>query len=66
MTVFLNDLPKIVPGGTSLKLLLELAGVDTAGVATAVNGEVVPSSERGEFKLSEGDKVLLIKAFYGG
>ncbi|MDE7145739.1 MAG: MoaD/ThiS family protein [Duncaniella sp.] len=36
------------------------------GIATAVNGKVVAAVLRPSKKLSEGDNVVIIKAFYGG
>lgn len=37
-----------------------------SGVATAVNGTVVPAALRGSHALTEGDRIVIIKAFYGG
>ncbi len=66
MNVKINDKTYVFAGGTTLHDALILAGIATAGIATAVNDNVVPASERKEWKLNEGDRVLIIKAFYGG
>lgn len=66
MTVKLNDTTVEVPEGTTLLKLLEIKGVDQAGTATAVNGVVVPRTERETTVLNPGDSVLVIKAMYGG
>lgn len=66
MTITINDKPIVLSGGASLQDALNLAGIAAAGTATAVNNEVVAAPERAEYKLKDGDKVLIIKAFYGG
>ncbi len=66
MTITINDKPYILPGGSTLNDALILAGIAASGIATAVNGEVIPSPSRSTHKLNEGDRILIIKAFYGG
>ena len=36
------------------------------GIAIAVNNEVVPRSDWGTYQLSDGNKILIIKATQGG
>ena len=36
------------------------------GIATAVNGSVIPAGERATTQLNDGDSIVIIKAFYGG
>lgn len=36
------------------------------GIAVAVNNDVIPSSQWASKKLTDGDKITIIKAFYGG
>ena len=38
----------------------------TTGIAIALNNEVVPATEWGKKVLADGDKLTVIKAFYGG
>lgn len=66
MEIIINSKPFEVPEGTTVADALATAGCDGKGVATAVNGEVVPAGNRAEVILKEGDTILLIKAFYGG
>lgn len=66
MIVTLNDKQLVLQGGASLHDALVLAGIPAVGVATAVNDKVVPAGERDQWKLNEGDRILIIKAFYGG
>jgi len=55
-----------VPAGASLQQVLELAEIDSKGIATAVNGTVIPRDKRNEHIMNEHDKIIIIKAFYGG
>ena len=41
-------------------------GLPKRGIAIAVNNEVVPSAQWSTKKLSDGDRLTIIKAFYGG
>lgn len=66
MKVKINSNTIEVADESSLADALDAAGYDGKGVATAVNGEVVPAGSRCDFRLKEGDNILLIKAFYGG
>ncbi len=66
MEIKINDKPFQIEPGTTLEKALGDAGVNPRGVATAVNGDVVPASERSTKVLADGDTILVIKAFYGG
>ncbi|WP_208441446.1 sulfur carrier protein ThiS [Bartonella raoultii] len=50
----------------TLHLLLEELGYEGNWLATAVNAEVVPASERGQFILHEGDKIEILSPMQGG
>ncbi len=66
MNITVNDKPMTVPVYTTLQGALDLAGISPEGVATALNGEVVPLANRDSTELHEGDSVLVIEPFYGG
>ena len=66
MTVTLNDAALELPAGATLEMALEAKQIDPKGKATALNGSVVPAVLRGATELNEGDKIVIIKAFYGG
>lgn len=66
MNIIVNDKKMEVPDNTSLSGALDLAGINPEGIATAVNGNVVPLVERDATILKEGDSVLVIEPFYGG
>ena len=53
-------------GGESLLELLQQLNVSERPLAIAVNGAVVPRSQRDRFVLSAGDEVELIQAVGGG
>lgn len=66
MNITVNNKPLSVPEHTSLQGALNLAGIDTTDIATALNGEVVSLTDRDSTILKEGDTVLVIEPFYGG
>lgn len=66
MEITINDKAVELPEGSTLQQALELQGISSTGIATAVNNNVVARDSRSTFVLSHGDKILIIKAFYGG
>lgn len=46
--------------------LLKHMDIPDAGIAVAVNNNIVKASERKTYNLKEGDKIIIIKAAYGG
>ena len=66
MEVTINDKKMELAEGATLADALAVAAVAQAGIATAVNGTVVPGLKRAETMLADGDNILIIKAFYGG
>jgi sulfur carrier protein len=61
-----NDLILPCPPGLTLAALLAAQGVPTTQVATAVNGEFVPRTQREATALKPGDTVLTFQAIVGG
>ena len=66
MEVTINDKKMELAVGATLADALAAAGVAQGGIAKAVNGTGVPGPTRNETVLSNGDNILIIKAFYGG
>lgn len=66
MTVTVNDLEVTIADGTTLADLIASRNLPSTGIAAALNGKLVPAVRRGETILSDGDKIVIIKAFYGG
>lgn len=50
----------------TLKQLAELRGAKSGGTAMAVNGKLVKAKDWDEFRLHDGDSIVLITAAYGG
>ena len=66
MTIYLNDKAITINAGTTLAQLLLDQKIPQNGIATAINGNVVPATQRDSTTLSDGDKIIIISAFYGG
>ena len=65
MNINLNGERREIRGETVVDVLAEI-GLETARVATALNGEFLPASLRGETKLSDGDALEVLAAMQGG
>jgi len=61
-----NDLTLPCADGLTLATLLDNQGLDSAAVATALNGEFVPREQRAATLLRDGDTVLTFQAIVGG
>lgn len=66
MTVKINSISLTLPNIATLQDALDAKNIPSKGIAIAVNGRVVPSSERSKYLLRDGDNIVIIKAFYGG
>lgn len=66
MKVYINDVAIELADNTSLLDALKLRGIATDGIAVAINGAVLPRTAYPTTTLTDGDKLLIIKAFYGG
>lgn len=66
MNVKLNDKTITIPANSSLEECLNINNISTKGIATALNGTVIPANERLKTILKDGDNIIIIKAFYGG
>lgn len=62
----LNEHTLPCPQGLTLADLLEMQGVASNQVATAVNGEFVPATLRMSTELKPGDTVMTFQAIVGG
>lgn len=66
MTVFINDKEYELEPAATVTDALKAAGIPERGIATALNGHVVKADTRQRTVLAQGDRLLIIKAFYGG
>ena len=68
MTVVVNGQPLEIERGVSVVEVLQCinVSVDSAGVAVARNGEVVPRSAWPEVVIASGDHIEVLHAVQGG
>lgn len=66
MEVSINNVAIQLPDNATLLDALNAKEITTQGIATAVNGKVVRADDRSTKTLSNGDSIVIIKAFYGG
>ena len=67
IAIRVNDQPRtLAAGSTLLDLLRDLGLADRKGVAVAINSAVAPRAAWPTQPLSEGDRVLVIRATQGG
>lgn len=67
MNIILNNVPFQLPSvDTTVLELLNSKGISHAGTAVSVNDKLVRHSEWDSTKLSEGDRVVIISAAFGG
>lgn len=66
MTIQVNGEPAELPDVTTVAQLLERLELPRDGVAVAVNAHVVPKTTHATHRLSEGDRVEIVRAVGGG
>ena len=66
MNVTINDVPLMLADGAMLSDALAAKDIKPQGIATAINGTVIPAAKRASTTLNDGDKIVIIQAFYGG
>lgn len=66
MKISVNEKEIEIDESASIPMLLEKTNSPQQGVAVAINDTVIPRSEWDEFRISESDTVLIIKAAQGG
>lgn len=66
MNIEVNGKPTEVADGATLQTLAETMQLPGHGVAVAVNNRMVPRPEWGATLITEGTKILIIKAACGG
>jgi sulfur carrier protein len=64
--ITVNGEPRGVEETTTLADLVTALGQPPAALATAVNGEFVPRSERAALRLRDGDAVFTFQPITGG
>ena len=66
MEVMINGASRDVPEGTSLERAVSLISTASAGLAAAVNGEVVRRAAWAQHQLAPGDEIEVLTAVQGG
>ncbi len=67
MTITVNGQEQLMPPSSTVwDVLNHINQQDKGGIAIAVNDMVVPRSQWQKSQISDGDKVLIIKASQGG
>jgi sulfur carrier protein len=66
MTVILNGTPRALAGDATVADAVRLVTTAAAGVAVAVNGEVVSRAAWQATLLADGDRVEVLTAVQGG
>ena len=66
MTVTVNGTPRDVPEGTTLRALIEEAGLGSTPCAAEINRVLVPRREHESRRLAAGDVIELFSLVGGG
>jgi sulfur carrier protein len=64
--VVVNGAPRSVAGSATVSEVVAQLGCGTAGVAVAVNDEVVARSAWDDHVLADGDRIEVLRAAQGG
>jgi len=66
MKIYLNEKPYEVAENTVLSALPEICALPETGIAFAIDNCVIAKKDWENTQLSDGDKVIVIKAVCGG
>ena len=66
MKARINNNEREMADGTTIAMIAKADGLPDKGVAIAVNGEIVQRSAWNEHVISNGDDIIILKAFCGG
>ena len=66
LQVHVNGDALALPAGATLSALLERLSLSGKRLAVEVNEDIVPRSQHGDFRLSDGDRVEVVHAIGGG
>lgn len=66
MQIFLNGETRALEANATVAELVESLGLAGRRIAVEVNEEIVPKSEHGGIRLTEGDRVEVVHAIGGG
>ena len=64
--IVFNNKPIELESDTSLQEFVDKSGMIPTNIAIAVNNSVVLKEKWGDTTINDGDRILIIKAHYGG
>lgn len=66
MNVTINEKHYEVADDATVGSVMASLAIVPKGIAVALKGKLVPADKWAETRLTEGDSIVVIKAFYGG
>lgn len=66
MKIYINQKEIEVQDSISVKELLDMQQISIEGTAIAINNKLVPKNEWNDRILTEGNKITIIRATFGG
>lgn len=67
MNVYINNKQYSFDSELSIAdAIKQIDGIPASGIAIALNNDVLPASQWATTTLTDGDRLTIIKAFYGG
>lgn len=66
ITIYINDQETTVADGCTLADIAAAQGIAAGGAAMAVGDRVVPRAQWPATTVADGDRLIIIKAAYGG
>ena len=66
MDAFINGEPEQFDAAPTLQELIREKGLEGRRIAIEVNGEIVPRSRHGEYRIQPGDRIEIVHAIGGG
>lgn len=66
MQIFINDSPVTCPENNSLAEVLSANGIPTQNIAVAIDSTVIPKTQWETTPVTDGCRIMVIKAVQGG
>lgn len=66
MQIFINDSPVTCPENSSLSEILSANGIPVQNIAIAIDSTVIPKAQWETTPVSDGSRIMVIKAVQGG
>ena len=66
MQIFINDSPVTCPENSFLSEILSANGIPMQNIAVAIDSTVIPKAQWETTRVSDGSRIMVIKAVQGG